>query len=488
MIRGDVRGDDDVRASLRIAARLQLHTLSVSSRIRADEGRRICFFMARTTPPTLALGLDFGTTNTVVATTGAAATAQVLPFTLAGETHPTFRSAMCFWDEDSETSRDLRFEAGPWAIERFIDDPTDCRFLQSFKTFAASKSFTETHIHGRRFTFEDLLTAFIEKMRAHAGPGLAELPLQLVAGRPVAFAGVNPNEALALERYERAFRKVGFTGITYVYEPVAAAYFFAQRLTQAATVLVADFGGGTSDFSIIRFEPGAGPGGSLQSIPLAHSGVAVAGDVFDYRILEHAVLPQLGHRAAYRSIDKLLEVPTHFHHRFAQWNQLALMKSPAVLRELREYLRYAVERDGLAKFIALIENDLGYPLYKAVADVKAALSHHDRADLRFRASGYNYDLALDASIARADFDHWIADDLQKIEDAVDEALGEAKLDAHAIDRVFLTGGTSFVPAVRAIFDQRFKPGAVETGDQLESIAYGLALIARSDNPSIWAAH
>ncbi len=440
-------------------------------------------------PQSLALGLDFGTTNTVVATSSSANVAQVLPFTLdadAGTTaHSTFRSAMCFWDEDSDASRGLRFEAGPWAIERFIDDPLDCRFLQSFKTFAASKSFTETHIHGKKFTFEDLLTTFIEKLRAHAGPALADLPLQLVAGRPVAFAGVNPNETLALERYERAFRRVGFEEITYVYEPVAAAYFFAQRLTKAATVLVADFGGGTSDFSIIRFEPGLGENGALKSIPLAHSGVAVAGDVFDYRILEHAILPQLGHRAQFKSIDKILEVPTHFHHRFAQWNQLALMKSPAVMRDLREYLRYAIERDGLAKFITIIENDLGYPLYKAVADAKTALSSSPTATLAFRAEGMGYSLALDATIERTAFSQWIADDLQKIEDAVDEALGEAKLDATEIDRVFLTGGTSFVPAVREIFDQRFDPAKIETGDQLESIAYGLALIAGSENPAAW---
>ncbi len=444
--------------------------------------------MPKATPNSLALGLDFGTTNTVIAMSSDAATAQVLPFTLEGETHATFRSAMCFWEEDGDAARDLRFEAGPWAIERFIDDPSDCRFLQSFKTFAASKSFTETHIHGKKFTFESLLTAFIERMRTHAGPALANLPLHLVAGRPVAFAGVNPNEALALERYAAAFKNVGFEQITYVYEPVAAAFFFAQRLTEAATVLVADFGGGTSDFSIIRFEPGAGPSGALKSIPLAHSGVAVAGDVFDYRLLEHAILPQLGHRAQYKSIDKILEVPTYFHHRFAQWNQLALMKSPHVIRELREYLRYAIERDGLGKFIALIENDLGYPLYKAVADTKAALSHAATSKLEFRAQGFDYDLALDATIERAAFESWIADDLQKIEDAVDEALGEAKFDASEIDRVFLTGGTSFVPSVRAIFDQRFDPKKIETGDQLESIAYGLALIARTENPAAWSSN
>jgi hypothetical chaperone protein len=163
------------------------------------------------------------------------------------------------------------------------------------------------------------------------------------------------------------------------------------------------------------------------------------------------------------------------------------MKSPAVLRELREYLRYAVDRDGLVKFLAIIENDLGYPLYKAVADAKAALSHAPTATLNFSARGVNHDLTLAAEIKRTAFEAWIADDLRQIEIAVDEALAVAKLDARQIDRVFLTGGSSFVPAVRAIFDRRFDPVTIETGDQLESIAYGLALIAASDDPGAWRA-
>jgi hypothetical chaperone protein len=437
----------------------------------------------------LALGLDFGTTNTVIAVSSQKSEAAVVPFKLQStvdeRVYSTFRSAMCFWEDENDSVRDLRFEAGPWAIERFIDDPTDCRFLQSFKTFAASPLFSETFIHGRKFTFEQLLAAFLEKLRVHAGTPLAQLPKHLVAGRPVNFAGSNANEVLALERYERAFTAVGFETITYVYEPVAAAYFFAQRLTKAATVLVADFGGGTSDFSIIRFEPHEG---KLTSIPLSHSGVAVAGDVFDYRILEHAILPQLGYRAKYKSIDKLLEVPTHYHHRFAQWSQLALMKSPKVLRELREYLRYAIERDGLAKFLAIVENDLGYPLYKAVSDAKAELSTRDATRFVFNARSIDYDFTLEANIDRVAFEQWIADDLYAIEAAVDEALARAKLESKEIDRVFLTGGTSFVPSVRAIFDARFDPTTIETGDQLESIAYGLALIAASERPEMWSSY
>jgi hypothetical chaperone protein len=432
-----------------------------------------------------ALGLDFGTTNTVLAmasSTGKAEAVGFKPKANARDAFSTFRSAMCFWEDENDSVRDLRFEAGPWAIERFIDDPTDCRFIQSFKTFAASPAFSETFIHGRKFRFEDLLCAFLQKLRDHADAGLIGEQLNLVVGRPVNFAGHNANESLALERYARAFDAAGFGTLTFVYEPVAAAYFFAQRLTRAATVLVADFGGGTSDFSIIRFEPTAG---KLHAIPLANSGVAVAGDVLDYRILEHAVLPQLGYRAQYKSIGKTLEMPSYYHHRFAQWSQLALMKSPQTLRELRGYLRDALARDGLERFIAIIENDLGYPLYKAVSETKAALSHASSTEFVFTAKGVGYDIDLRATIARSDFERWIAEDLQAIERAVDEALAKAALDANDIDRVFLTGGTSFVPSVRALFTERFSSETIETGDQMESIAYGLALIAQLDDPSAW---
>jgi hypothetical chaperone protein len=430
------------------------------------------------------LGLDFGTTNTVAALADDDGRARVIPFDVNGQMLSTFRSAMCFWEDDLDASHELRFEAGPWAIERFVQDSWDCRFIQSFKTFAASAAFRDTTIHGRSFTFEDLLSAFTDCMLLHAGDEIEDIPRHLVAGRPVQFAGSTPNDKLAIERYDKAFKALGFESITYVYEPVAAAFFFAQRLTKPATVLVADFGGGTSDFSIIHFEPNKK---GLKSTALGHSGIGVAGDQFDYRIMQHALFSQLGHRARYKSIDKILEMPGFYHHQLAQWNQLAVMKTPTMMRELKEFLRYAIERDGLERFIMLIENDWGYPLYKAVSQAKTQLSIAPQAQLHFQASGLNETLELNASITRADFTQWIAPELAQIDQAVARALETAGLREADVDRVFLTGGSSFVPAVRALFDSRFGPDKVETGDQLESIAYGLALIAQTGNPQAWAA-
>ena len=202
-----------------------------------------------------------------------------------------FRSALCFWDEGDENQPQVMSEAGPWAIQRFIEASGECRFIQSLKSFAASRLFESTGIFGRAYRFEDLFATFFQELRIHATPQLDHLPRELLVGRPVEYAGSRPDAALAMKRYELALAPFGFERIRQVYEPVAAAFFYAQALEDSATVLVADFGGGTTDFSVISFEVGAE---GLRAEALGHSGVAVAGDRFDYRIIDQVILPQLG--------------------------------------------------------------------------------------------------------------------------------------------------------------------------------------------------
>ena len=108
----------------------------------------------------------------------------------------------------------------------YVEDPLETRFIQSFKTFAASAAFTETRIDNRRYAFEDLLAAFLLRLRHHAGEALDAMPPAVIVGRPVTFAGGNPDEALALGRYQTAFQRLGFTDIRYAHEPVGAAFLF----------------------------------------------------------------------------------------------------------------------------------------------------------------------------------------------------------------------------------------------------------------------
>jgi hypothetical chaperone protein len=423
------------------------------------------------------LGVDFGTTNTVLSLHDDDAPPQVIRFAAPEGDISAFRSVLSF-RENPDPARPRSIEAGPWAIADYLEDPLDTRFIQSFKTFAASPHFQSTEIFGKRYAFDDLLWGFLARLRIHAGDTLRDLPATVVIGRPVQFAGAAPDAQLALERYEAAFRRLGFRDLHYVYEPVAAAFYFAQRLTGSAVVLVADFGGGTSDFSVIRFDR---RDGKVASQALGHSGVGVAGDAFDYRIIDHVVSPQLGKGSSYRSLDKVLPIPNRYYSAFARWSQLALLKASKELRELKSLARTAID-PTLHAFVELIEDDHGYPLYRAVSKVKEALSRADVAAFHFKAGGID----IQADIARTDFEAWIAPELAQIDRALQDALDAAGLPASAVDQVFLTGGSSFVPAVRRIFIDRFGQDRIAVGGEFESIASGLGLIGDAEDLDLWS--
>jgi hypothetical chaperone protein len=425
----------------------------------------------------LSIGIDFGTTNTVVALAGVDGPAELANFPAPEGDIFAFRSALSFF-APADRPRDRTVEAGPWAIDAYMEDPIETRFIQSFKSFAAQASFTETQILGRRYVFEDLLSAFLLKLRDHGGARLADLPKRVIVGRPVTFAGGSPDEELALSRYEAAFARLGFTEILYAYEPVGAAFFFARELKEDATVLVGDFGGGTSDFSIIRFTR---ENGEIHSTPLGRSGVGVAGDAFDYRIIDNLVSPALGKGSTYSSFGKTLPIPNRYYSAFARWDQLALMRASRDMREIRKLVREADEPEKIERLVETLDENYGYQLYRAVSRLKEALSRDEAARFHFAAGT----IELERSVPRREFEGWIAPELGQIERAVDAALADAGLTPDGVDRIFLTGGSSLVPAVREIFNRRFDPARIESGSELESIASGLALMGRERDLDRW---
>ncbi|MDO9489380.1 MAG: Hsp70 family protein, partial [Sphingomonadaceae bacterium] len=195
------------------------------------------------------------------------------------------------------------------------------------------------------------------------------------------------------------------------------------------------------------------------------------------------VLPLLGKGGRYRSFDKLLEIPRGYFADFADWSRLALMRNRRTLEELRRLAKSAVDPTGIERMIRLIELELGLPLYDAVGALKRALSADEVARFRFSGGG----VELDEPVTRAAFEAWIATDLAEMTNAVDRALAAARTAPEAIDRVFLTGGSSLVPAVRRMFETRFGEDRVASGGELTSIAHGLALVGQEPDLADWAA-
>jgi hypothetical chaperone protein len=410
------------------------------------------------------IGVDFGTTNSVVTRLAPDGSVETVRHAFGVAEMDVIRSVLCFWNDGAKDRVVLRNAVGPAAIEAYLDDPLESRLMMSLKSYLAQRSFTDTRVFGRPFTLEGLIGLFLGQILPEPTDSL------LVAGRPVRFAGDSADDAFGEERLRGAYAAAGWADIQTALEPEAAGYRFARTLSAPATVLIGDFGGGTSDFSVMRFEPGS----TRPVTALGHAGVGIAGDTFDYRIVDHVVSPRLGKGTTYRPGGTDLPVPPEYYSSFARWHRLSLMRAPKTLRDIEAVARSARYPDRLQALLRLIRDELGYELYRTVSGVKAELSRNDTATLCFRHA----DFAIEETISRRDFEAWIAPDIDRLAATVDLALAQAGLAMDAIDRVFLTGGTSMVPAVRALFTSRFGAERVTGGGEFVSVAEGLALIGR----------
>jgi hypothetical chaperone protein len=194
-------------------------------------------------------------------------------------------------------------------------------------------------------------------------------------------------------------------------------------------------------------------------------------------------MPLLGKGGRYRSFDKVLEIPGGYFNDFADWSRLALMRNRRTLAELDKLRRAALDPQPIERMMAVVEQELGYRLYDAVGKVKRDLSSAEAARFSFSGAG----LSIEAEVTRTQFEGWIAPEIARIEDTVTTALSRAGVGPQEIDRVFLTGGTSLVPRIRRLFEERFGAERIASGNELTSIAHGLALIGEEEDPAAWAA-
>ncbi|MEB2344544.1 MAG: Hsp70 family protein [Deltaproteobacteria bacterium] len=420
-----------------------------------------------------AVGIDFGTTNSAVAVADGGGAPRLATFGAGdGRSAPTlaFRSILHFEPTEGGRGRP-RARAGPAALARWLESAGEGRLVQSIKSFLASPLFEATEVYGAVYQLEDLVATILAALRAEAEAQLGPLGARVVAGRPVRFAGEGrSDERLALSRLRSAFARAGFEEVVFEYEPVAAARHYARRLRAPERVLIGDFGGGTSDFSLLALAPGTRAGHEI----LATSGVGVAGDAFDAKLVRHRVAPLLGRGSRHRNAFGVeLTMPHWLYGRLERWHHLSFLKSPRTLQILADLEREALEPERIRAFAHLVREDRGFQVYRAVEAAKHALSEAESARIVYRDRA----VGLDAEVGRAAFERWIAPELAKIEACVDEVLAAAGLAPARVDRVFLTGGSAFVPAVRGIFARRFGAERIRGGDELGSVASGLALRA-----------
>jgi hypothetical chaperone protein len=409
-----------------------------------------------------AVGIDFGTTNCAVAV-ARDGVVEMARFGVQGA--ETFRSVLYF--DGAQSKGRKRPLAGPAAIDAYLSRETPGRLIQSLKSFLSSALFRETWVGSERYSVEDLTASMALSLREEAERQFGDLGKRVVLGRPVRFVGGDTKEAdaLAASRLEQAFRRAGFEEIVFEFEPVGAAYFYESTLDRDERIVIGDFGGGTSDFSLLRV-------GRRRRI-LATAGLPFAGDSFDAKIVRHVVSPMLGLGTEYRSLGKMLPMPSSLYLKLEKWHHLSFLKTQDTMRMLRSLEVQAEEPSKIEALIHLVENDAGYSLHRAVQRTKVELSAREQSEFVYEDPC----VSIRQLVTRGDFEDWIEPQLSAISECVDKLLKDAKTGAEKIDRVFLTGGTSLVPAVRRIFEQRFGAERVLAGDEFTSVARGLALRA-----------
>jgi hypothetical chaperone protein len=433
--------------------------------------------MQTTTDQMNAVGFDFGTTNSSVALVQGNSSVRIASFSSGGKESYSFRSILDFEQYKTPAgARRTHVFTGPSAIEHHLETEENDRLIQSLKSHLPSRTLTGTEVFGRRYKLEEMLARMIGDLRQHAEKQFASPIRSAMAGRPVHFASAESQEDddFAVARLRQAFLLAGFERVEFEMEPVAAAYAYESTLDHDELILIGDFGGGTSDFSLLRVGPEVRRRGRTAQDLLGTSGVGLAGDAFDARIIHKLVSPALGSDSEARSLSQLLPaVPAWIYAKLEHWHHLSFLRTSNVREILRSAHRRALEPEKIAALIAIIDENLGYQLHQAVQRVKFELSRSEAAEFRFDEGS----LELRIPVTRAQFESWIERELQAIEQCIDGLLRTAGVDPRAVDRVFLTGGSSFVPAVRRIFAARFGERRIRSGNEFTSVAHGLALCA-----------
>ncbi len=418
--------------------------------------------------PTI-FALDFGTTNSLLAAAAPGRTFDPVALDPLAADPTILRTALHFTTADDVV-------CGQAALRRYVDSGLRGRLLRSIKRHLSSAAFEATRIGGTRVTIEEITAAFLRPMRLAACQSLDADVDRVLLGRPARFSAHGEEDALAEARLGRAARLAGFREVWFCYEPVAAAYDFAGRFERARTVLIADLGGGTSDFTVVRMRPDAFSADDV----LAVGGVAEAGDALDGALVRAEVAPLLGSRAPYRvpSGSNAVTMPGDLIRLLCSPARLTLAEERYVLESLdtiRRGLLDEADAHLLSRYTTLISDAVGYQFYEAVESAKVRLSSADATLLGFDYPG----IELAHTITRARFDEAVRLPLEAILDALDRTLASAGLGPSDIEIACLTGGTSLVPLVEATLRSRLSGAQVVRLRSHHSVVQGLARCARS---------
>ena len=406
-------------------------------------------------------GLDFGTSNTTLGTIeGAAPVLAALE-----ETQTTIPSAI-FYEADGGV------RIGRRAVDAYVEGVPG-RLLRSLKSVLGTSLIDETTRLGReRISFRDVIAAYVGAIKRRAEQATGRELTHVVHGRPVHFVDNAPDADCKAEDTLRTIAKgIGFEEVTFQFEPIAAALDYERHIASEEVALIADIGGGTSDFSIVRLGPERHGKADRAGDILANDGVRIGGTDFDRQLSLGAVMPLFGFGSAMKRAG--LDVPSSYFHDLATWSSINRMYEPRVLADIRQVRQEAAEPELLDRLMRVVHEQRGHTLAMEVEDAKIALSEQRRAAIPLEW----VEPGLNAAIARPDLVSNTKQLADRIAARIKNCLVQAGLTSGAIDAVFLTGGSVKLAHVHKAITKAVPSARIVEGDIFGAVGKGLTLEA-----------
>ncbi len=432
--------------------------------------------------PIRAIGIDYGTSNTVAAVLEADGTVRVLDLDpgIPGKTEgdPRLLKSLLYFPERNHSY------FGKAAIDQYFDLGMEGRFLQSIKRLLPNPEFTGTSLFGRHAGIEDLIARFLQELRKRIEKDVGSLAgIPIYFGRPARYSQDPPREGLAVVRFRRAIELGGFDldQVTLVEEPIAAMVAGARaegasdaKSPEGPITLIADLGGGTSDFTLFRRVSTTTQPEGIHTFGV--HGISVAGDALDSDFFIDKLLDLFGASIRYQRpfSSNVLTMPTGLVKHLPKWHHHAFLRERATwnfILVLRKEIVDAEQKPKLENLITLVEENLGYRLHQAVEDLKLRLSHEAKTDFGFRS----YPIEIEFPVGREEFERIVEPSVDAIGKAALETCRVGKVDPKEVERLQFTGGTSKVPVIRERLASLFPNAKLLDQDTFTAVAEGLAL-------------
>ncbi len=407
--------------------------------------------------------IDFGTSNSLLSFVKEGEKPRLLDLE---EGEPILRSLIFTPEKDS-------YFFGAEAIERYQEMGGEGRFFRSLKKFLPEPGFKGTEVFGRRMKIEELIATFLREMKRRADQQSGYDVTNVVMGRPALYSLDPKKDQLAQERMRRAAELAGFKRIEFCPEPIAAGLNTDPELGERL-VLVCDFGGGTSDFTLLKTGTAKFSKENVRGL----SGVFVAGDAIDGRIMRKFISSHFGKDVKYRTPmgDNLLSFPRKFLSKLCNPAHIVFLKERDTWEFLKELKQWVVEGDDQRFFnqlFCLVEEDLGYPVYASIEKSKIELGVKDECLFEFHHPGID----IQMEIERAVFEKSVHGELEDIFGALDKVFEQSGLAPKDVDQVRITGGTGQMPLVQKHLADIFGKEKIEMSEVFQSVVQGLAKYA-----------